>query len=131
MTENHQVLPGKPIYGQLVSHDVTDILAVVVRSFGGTLLGKGGLINAYRSATADMLSHAVIVQKFLEEHFRVRFPYDRLNAVMKVLKEENLIPRQPEYDAECILNFMVRKHRAPRCAELLKAISGVMLETQK
>jgi len=122
---------GKPIYSQLVYLDLTDTLAIVVRYFGGTLLGTGGLINAYRSATADMLTHAVIVQKFIEDRFIASFPYTRLNSVMKVLKEYNLVPNQPEYDTQCTMNILVRKSLSVRFTEQLSIIPGVILEIKK
>lgn len=122
---------GKLIYSQLVSHDLTDILAIVVRYFGGTLLGTNGLINAYRSATADMLSRAVIVQKYIEDRFIVSFPYASLNAVMKVIKEMNLVPLYPEYSTQCTMNIMVRKGLSARFTERLSLIHGVILELHK
>jgi uncharacterized YigZ family protein len=120
---------GKPIYGQLLSYDLTNTLVIVVRYFGGTLLGTSGLINAYRSATVDMLSRAILVTKFVEDHFRVCFPYEKLNLVMKVLKEENIAPIQPEYDALCILNIAIRRNLSNRITDRLSGISGLVTES--
>jgi uncharacterized YigZ family protein len=120
---------GKPIYGQLLSYDLTDTLAVVVRYFGGTLLGTSGLINAYRSATTDMLSHATIIRKCVEEHFQVSFPYDRLNLVMKVLKEENLVPLKPDLNTQCSFNISVRRGLSGRLTARLSVIPGLVIES--
>ena len=80
---------GKPIFGQIQSFDLTNVLIVVVRYFGGTKLGVSGLINAYREAAADAIRNAVIVEKTVDEILRIRFSYLVLNDVMKVIKEEN------------------------------------------
>ncbi|MCD4710671.1 MAG: YigZ family protein, partial [Bacteroidales bacterium] len=81
---------GRPIYGQIVSRDLTDLLVVVVRYFGGTLLGVGGLINAYRSAASDALDHTSIIECKVYDRLRLEFGYDRMNAVMKVIKDFQL-----------------------------------------
>ncbi len=120
---------GKPIYGQLVSCDLTNTLAVVVRYFGGTLLGTSGLINAYKSATADMLSRASIITRYVEERYNVRFPHEKLNPVMKILKEGHIIPRQPDFDLQCAMQIGVRKSLSGKLVTALRAIKGVSVET--
>lgn len=80
---------GKPIYGQIVSNDLTDILIVVIRYYGGVNLGTGGLIVAYRTAAADALSHCVIEEKYIKEKITFTFPYVMMNGVMKVVKQWN------------------------------------------
>jgi uncharacterized YigZ family protein len=120
---------GKPIFGQLLSFDLTNTLVIVVRYFGGTLLGTSGLKNAYRSASADMLAHASLVTKYVEEGFRIRFPYDRLNAVMKILKEENLIPVQPDYNTLCSMNIIVRKSHSGILTTRLSGVPGLAYES--
>jgi uncharacterized YigZ family protein len=120
---------GKPIYGQLVSRDLTNTLAVVVRYFGGTLLGTSGLINAYKSATADMLSRASIITHYLEERYDVRFPYEKLNQVMKILKEEHIIPQQPDFNLLCSMQIAVRKSLSEILVTALQTINGVSVET--
>jgi len=81
---------GKPILGQLLSANVTNILVVVVRYFGGTLLGVGGLINAYRNAASDVIHNAVIIQKIIEIEWQLHFNYTNMSEVMNVIKSENL-----------------------------------------
>jgi uncharacterized YigZ family protein len=116
---------GKPIYGQILSYDLSNILVVVVRYFGGTLLGTSGLINAYRSATADMLNKASVVTRFVEDHYQLSFSYEKLNSVMKVLKEENLVPVLPVYDALCSMQIDVRRSKSDRILGRLSVISGM------
>jgi uncharacterized YigZ family protein len=105
---------GKPIYNQIVANDLTDLLVIVVRYFGGTLLGTGGLINAYKTATSDMLMNASILVKFVEDCYLVEFPYDKLNVVMKILKEENLNPLEPVYAENCKVKINIRKSGTAR-----------------
>lgn len=78
---------GKPILGQLLSYDVSDVLVVVVRYFGGIKLGVGGLINAYRTAAQDALSHAVLVDKPVKVRMELHFTYEQTNSVMKAVKD--------------------------------------------
>ncbi len=80
---------GKPILGQINSRELTNVMVVVIRYFGGTLLGVGGLINAYRTAAADALDNADIVERHIVERWHISFPYAAMNDVMKVLKEES------------------------------------------
>lgn len=119
---------GKPIFGQLLSYDLTNTLIVVVRYFGGTLLGTSGLINAYRSATVDMLSRASIVTRFVEERYRICFPYEKLNAVMKVLKDENITPFHPEYDVQCVMLVSVRRSLSEKLINRLSGITELVIE---
>jgi uncharacterized YigZ family protein len=119
---------GKPIYNQILSHNLTNILIVVVRYFGGTLLGTGGLINAYKSATADLINNAIIVARFIEERHDVNFPYEKLSIVMKVLKDESLVPLNPVYDVQCALNLSVRRNFSGRIVQKLSAIPGVKIK---
>jgi len=120
---------GKPIYNQLLSHDLINILVVVVRYFGGTLLGTGGLINAYRSATNDMLDKASIVNRVIEEQFQLNFPYEKLSTVMKVLKEENLVPLNPLYESQCQMNIAVRKSLSGRFTQKIYVIKGITIRS--
>lgn len=120
---------GRPIYGQLVSHDLTQTLAVVVRYFGGTLLGTSGLIRAYRSATENMLAHAVIVDRFKESLIRITFPYEGLSGVMKILQDESLVPVHAAYEAWCTLQIRIRESRSAGLMKRLAGIPGIACET--
>ncbi len=99
---------GRPILGQIDSAGLSDILVVVVRYFGGIKLGIPGLIRAYKTSTADALSHAQVVEKIAGVWFRVRFGYDAMNTVMKVLKELDLPQRAQNFGLECSLETRVR-----------------------
>ena len=120
---------GRPIYGQLVSHGLTNTLVVVVRYFGGTLLGKGGLMNAYRSAAMDMLSRSTIITRFVQVKLKMCFPYDVLNTVMKILKDEALIPGSPVYEASCSMYVMVREKSMNRLIDRLRTIPGLRYDS--
>jgi uncharacterized YigZ family protein len=81
---------GRPIYGQLQSYNLTNILVVVVRYFGGTKLGVPGLINAYKTAAKEALENAEIIEKLIKDVYQVEFAYPDMNIVMKILKDEEL-----------------------------------------
>nr|WP_294893892.1 YigZ family protein [uncultured Pedobacter sp.] len=100
---------GRPILNTLLSKDVTNILVVVVRYFGGTLLGVPGLINAYKMATEDALNNAQIVTKTVQDVYRVRFQYSQLNDVMKVIKDENLDSFDQQFDLSCELTLAIKQ----------------------
>jgi uncharacterized YigZ family protein len=100
---------GRPILGQINSYGLTNILIVVSRYFGGTLLGVSGLINAYRTAAADAILKAGIVERTLHDYYRIGFPYISMNDVMKILKEEDTGQSGQSFELECsvIINFRV------------------------
>jgi uncharacterized YigZ family protein len=99
---------GRPIHGQLLSQELSDILVVVVRYFGGVKLGVPGLIRAYRTATQDALANAQIVEKVAGEHFTLKFGYLQMNDVMKVLKDMGITPLRQSFDLDCSLDVRVR-----------------------
>lgn len=103
---------GRPIFGQLQSYDLTNILVVVIRYFGGTKLGVSGLINAYKSATKEALETNQIITKTINEIYEVSFKYPSMNDVMKILKDYNLTPLDQEFEMECKLKFSIRKNDA-------------------
>ena len=98
---------GKPILGQLLSLELTNVLVVVVRYFGGIQLGVSGLIKAYRSATADALAQAQIVEKTAKEILMLNFSYLEMNKVMKIIKEEELEIIAQHFDNECEIKIAV------------------------
>lgn len=118
---------GKPILGQLQSFDVTNILIVVVRYFGGTLLGVGGLINAYRNATADALKNAEIKTKLIEQYFDLQFTYNKLNEVMHIIKQKNLNIVTTNFAENCKLTFSVRKSEAKKTEEIFTNFYGIKI----
>jgi uncharacterized YigZ family protein len=116
---------GKPILGQLVSYNVTNILVVVVRYFGGTLLGVSGLINAYRTAAAEALKNAEIITKTMERKYELHFQYNVLNDVMNIIKQENLNVVNTKFEVDCRLTFSVRKSDANKAEETFRNFYGV------
>lgn len=119
---------GKPILGQIQSKDLTNILIVVVRYFGGTLLGVSGLINAYRLAAADAIANAKIVERTVNELYELRFDYLQMNDVMKIMKDEKLEQRSQVFELRCELVFSVRKSNAVRVYDLFKKIAGLEIK---
>ena len=105
---------GRPIHGQIQSFDLTNILIVVVRYFGGTKLGVSGLINAYKAAAQDALSQAKIIEKTVNEVYKLEFPYEEMNDVMRIIKEENIDILDNQYDEACIITYSIRKNEADR-----------------
>jgi len=117
---------GRPILGQINSRELTNILVVVIRYFGGTLLGVSGLINAYRSATADALNNAAIIEKHLGESWLITFPYSAMNDVMKVLKEETCSQSEHEYKGQEVnIQISFRSSRSGPVTERLNKIAGL------
>lgn len=100
---------GKPILGQLNRLELTDVLVVVIRYYGGVNLGTGGLIVAYRTATEDALSKAVIEEKFVEERITYRFTYPMINAVMRVVKETGARIVSQSFDNDCEILLSIRQ----------------------
>lgn len=114
---------GKPILGQIIKNDLTDILVIVIRYYGGVNLGTSGLIVAYRTAAADAISRVTVVTRQIEESVKFKFPYELTNSVMKVVKE--LSPRilSNDYnDNICDMVFSIRKSRAEILKKKLKQI---------
>ena len=102
---------GRPIHGQLLSNELSDILVVVVRYFGGTKLGVPGLIRAYKSATQDAIANAEIIEKVAGETLTVTFDYLQMKDVMKVLKDMDITPLNQQFDLRCTLTARVRLSR--------------------
>lgn len=103
---------GKPILGQLNRLELTDVLVVVIRYYGGVNLGTGGLIVAYRTTTEDALSKAVIEEKFVEERITYRFTYPMINAVMRVVKETGARIVSQSFDNDCEIVLSIRQSLA-------------------
>lgn len=119
---------GKPILGQLTSYELTNILVVVVRYFGGTLLGVSGLINAYKNATIEALNNADIVSKLIENTFELKFEYPLLNTVMQTTKQEGLNIVETDFQESCRLIFTVRKSDAEKAQNVFTNIYGVVIK---
>lgn len=116
---------GRPILGQLLSFDLTNVFVVVVRYFGGTLLGTSGLITAYKTATADALNHADIITRVIETPVRLKYTYTQMNDVMQLIKQEDLQITTTRFEMECSLDLKIRKSEAERITILFSQIPGV------
>ena len=119
---------GKPILGQINSNELTNILVIVVRYFGGIKLGVPGLINAYKTAAREALDNATIIEKTIDEVYSVVFDYPLMNEVMRVLKDEGIEQQNPRFELNCYLEISVRKKDADRVVEKLKRLYGVTVE---
>jgi uncharacterized YigZ family protein len=99
---------GRPIYGQLLSADLTNILVVVVRYYGGTNLGIPGLINAYKTSALDAINNATILTKIVKETYEIQYPYEAMNDVMKIIKDEILEVINNEFGMKCVIRLAIR-----------------------
>jgi uncharacterized YigZ family protein len=116
---------GRPILNTLLSENLTNILVVVVRYFGGTLLGVPGLIHAYKSATAEAIGSGEMVLKTVDDIYFLSFPYDQTNEVMKVVKEEKLIVKEQKFDMQVELNIRIRQSLVKVVLDKLHKIRGL------
>ena len=114
---------GKPILGQINSHDLTNILIVVVRYYGGINLGTSGLIIAYKTAAADAIEHATIVSQQVEERVEFSFPYVMMNQVMRIVKEMGPRVVSQSYDNTCQIVLSIRKTNAEMLRQKLNKLS--------
>ncbi|RZL49129.1 MAG: YigZ family protein [Pedobacter sp.] len=119
---------GRPILNTLLSADVTNILVVVVRYFGGTLLGVPGLINAYKTATVEALKENTICTETVNDVYQINFDYLAMNQVMRIVKDEELSILEQQFDAICILKFEVRKSNLNAVIGKLEKIEGIEIK---
>ena len=115
---------GKPIFGQIQSRDLSDILVVVVRYFGGTLLGVGGLIRAYRSAASYALDQNAIIELRVFDSIRLEFGYVRMNSVMKLIKDYDLEFEDQLFDLDCSLTLKVWRRKSEQVVREFSKIEG-------
>ena len=116
---------GRPILGQINSFRLTNILIVVSRYFGGTLLGVSGLINAYKTAAAEAIKNAEIVERTLHEYYDIDFPYTSVNDVMKILKEEDAGQSGQTFELECSIIINVRVSAREKLISRLSRVEGL------
>jgi len=119
---------GRPILGQINSHGLTNVLIIVIRYFGGTLLGTGGLIKAYKEAAEDAVRNAVIVEKTVDRILTVRFEYVLLNDVMRTLKQFEEISWEQDFKESCTMKLRIRKSEFQRLNDTLSQIYGVKID---
>lgn len=99
---------GRPILGQLLSFELCNVLVIVVRYFGGTLLGVSGLINAYKNASIDVINNAEIVEKIIEKQYRLIFDYPLQNQINRILKEFQIEAFNAKYEINCTIDIAIR-----------------------
>lgn len=119
---------GRPILGQINSKELTNILVVVVRYFGGTLLGTSGLITAYKEAASDALEQAEIIEKTVDCEFVASFEYPLMNQVMRVIKDTNAEIIEQSYENECVMKLKIRKQNVVLLYGRLEKIDGVTIK---
>ena len=119
---------GKPILGQINSNILTDILIVVVRYFGGIELGTGGLIVAYRTAAAEAIAAATIEERTVDEDITVAFEYPFLNAIMRIVKEENPMVVSQKFEMDCEMTLRIRKGEAEKLKARLRKVESAYLK---
>ena len=119
---------GRPILNTLLSRNVTNVLVVVVRYFGGTLLGVPGLINAYRLTTEEALSTAVVVEKTLNDVYTIQFDYQQMNDIMRIIKEDNLNVLDQQFDNSCIIKIEIRRMQVNQSISKFEKMGGVVIK---
>jgi len=119
---------GMPIYGQIQSFGVTNVLVVSVRYFGGVKLGVGGLISAYRTSAQMALEASEIIERTIDIHYTVKFGYQDMNKVMRIIKEKNLTIISQLMENDCTITIVTRKKNAPAVLEAFEAAYGITIE---
>lgn len=113
---------GKPILGQINSNELTDILIIVVRYFGGIKLGTSGLIVAYRAAAAEAIAMAEIIEKTVDEDITIGFEYPFMNDIMRIVKEEEPEILEQSYDMDCLITLRIRKSMMDKLRSRLEKV---------
>ncbi len=119
---------GMPIYGQIQSHDLTNVLIVVVRYFGGVKLGVGGLVSAYKHTAQLALENATIEERFVMVQYRIGFSYANMGKIMRVIKEKNISIISQELEILCEIHIAVRKQDAVLIENIFGGIVGVAVK---
>lgn len=119
---------GKPILGQINSNELTDILVVVIRYFGGIELGTSGLIVAYRTAASEAIASATIEERTVDEYITVVFEYPYLNSIMRIVKEDSPAIIAQKFDMDCEMTLRIRKSEADRLRNRLQKVETAYLK---
>lgn len=118
---------GMPVYGQIQSFEVTNVLVVVVRYFGGVKLGVGGLISAYKIAAQMALENSEIVERTIDKHFIISFGYANMNKVMRIIKEKNLLIVSQKMEMDCEIEISIRKKNAQNLLDTFENLFEIKL----
>lgn len=119
---------GRPILNALLSADITNVLIVVVRYFGGTLLGVPGLINAYRTAANEAIVAAQIVVRTINDVYQISFPYESINDIMRIIKDQEPKVLSQEFDSQCVIKIEIRKSLLNQTLARLHKIDFIKIE---
>ncbi len=119
---------GKPILGQINSNELTDILIIVVRYFGGIKLGTSGLIGAYKTAAADAIANATIIEKTVDDDVTVFFEYPFLNDVMRIVKEEEPQVVEQMFEMDCKMTLRIRRSKMGRLRSRLEKVETARIQ---
>jgi uncharacterized YigZ family protein len=119
---------GMPIYGQIQSFGLTNVVVIVVRFFGGVKLGVGGLISAYRTAAQMVLEEAEIVEKTIDIYYKVSFDYKNMNKVMRIIKENNLEIVAQKMNESCEIDLATRKKNAEKIFDIFNHLFEIEIE---
>ncbi|WP_282036664.1 IMPACT family protein [Saccharicrinis aurantiacus] len=119
---------GKPIHGQIKSHELTNILVVVVRYFGGTKLGVPGLIRAYKEATIDAINNGTIIEKTVNDVYQINFDYLVMNDMMRIVKEEKLNLTKQDFNLTCTVEFSLRQSEVAHVIGRIEKVESVRCE---
>jgi uncharacterized YigZ family protein len=119
---------GMPIYGQIQSFEVTNVLIVVVRIFGGIKLGVGGLISAYKTAAQITLESSEIIEKTIDIHYLISFDYKNINKVMRLIKEKNIAIVSQKMDLSCVIEIITRKKNAEMIFDIFNSIFEIEIK---
>jgi len=122
---------GMPIYGQIQSFDVTNVLVVVVRYFGGVKLGVGGLISAYKTTAQMALENATIIEKTIDKHFLIHFDYKNMNKVMRIIKEKNLEIVNQKMELSCEIEIKTRKKNADMITDIFENLFEITIQEKE
>lgn len=119
---------GRPIVGQINSRELTNVIVIVVRYFGGILLGTGGLTTAYKEATADALNNSIIVEKTVDELVSIHFDYVLMNDIMHIIKDLNVLIISQSFENICFMKLSIRKRNVSLLTSKLAKIHGVKID---
>jgi uncharacterized YigZ family protein len=119
---------GRPIYGQLLSADLTNTLIVVVRYYGGTNLGVPGLIHAYKTAANEAITNATILTRIVKETYEIDYPYEAMNDVMKIIKDETLEVINNDFGMKCVIRLAIRHSDAERVSGKFSKVNQLIIK---
>ena len=119
---------GMPIYGQIQSFEITNVLIVVVRIFGGTKLGVGGLISAYKTSAQITLEASEIIEKTIDIHYLVSFDYKNINKVMRIVKEKNIVIVSQKMEMSCEIEIIIRKKNAEMIFDIFNSMFEIEIK---